>query len=226
MWRPADPDEGRSRRAPPTAATAPPIASERSARICLQDLDMTHRTARSSVPLLQTAAMLGILLLAAVRPLCGQEPGPIAPADTLQAAVPTDTAGLSARGAFLRSLILPGWGQAYVGAPGRGAIYFAMESGALWMALRSRQQLRAARVQESWLRETGELPARSESPLAQSRARQVEDWTTVSIFLLFLAGADAYVAAQLADFSEHVGVRPTIDGGLGVEASVPLGRRW
>lgn len=113
-----------------------------------------------------------------------------------------------------------------MGAPGRGAIYFAMESGSLWMALRSREQLRAARVQERWLREAGELAADSESPLAESRARQVEDWTTVSIFLLFLAGADAYVAAQLADFSEHVGVRPAAEGRIRLEARLPARRWW
>lgn len=155
----------------------------------------------------------------------GQNPAVDTTAAVVAAPPSMDTTAISPRGAFLRSLILPGWGQAYVGAPGRGAIYFAMESGTLWMALRSRQQLRAARVQQGWLRESGELKETAESPLVESRARQVEDWTTVSIFLLFLAGADAYVAAQLADFTEHLGVRPTLQGGLGLEARIPTGRR-
>ena len=40
---------------------------------------------------------------------------------------------VSPRGAFLRSLVLPGCGQAYVGAHGRGAVYFSMAGGSLWI---------------------------------------------------------------------------------------------
>ena len=40
---------------------------------------------------------------------------------------------------------------------------------------------------------------------------------------LVFAGADAYVSAYLADFSERVGVRPGTEGELRLEASIPVG---
>src|SRR5213082_3587186 len=73
-----------------------------------------------------------------------------------------DTAGLkhyhvSPRSAFLRSLVLPGWGQSSIGAPGRGAVYFALESGSLWMVYKSDQKLQEARELQSARREMGLL---------------------------------------------------------------------
>jgi hypothetical protein len=136
-----------------------------------------------------------------------------------------DTATLSPRGALARSLVLPGWGQTYVGAPGRGAIYFAAEAGSLWMVYKSRQQLRAARVLERHLRETGAMTATDRLALVTSREAQQEDWITLAIFILFFSGADAYVAAQLADFDERFGVRPSAGRGVELEARFPVGVR-
>jgi hypothetical protein len=132
---------------------------------------------------------------------------------------------LSPRGALVRSLVLPGWGQTYVGAPGRGAIYFAAEAGSLWMVYKSRQQLRAARVLERHLQETGSLAATDRLALVTSREAQQEDWITLAIFILFFSGADAYVAAQLADFDERFGVRQSASGGVQLEARFPVGMR-
>lgn len=132
---------------------------------------------------------------------------------------------ISGRGAFIRSLVLPGWGQAYVGAPGRGAIYFAMEAGSAWMVYKTYQQLNEARDAQAWLREVGRLPVDEKLDVVESREEQLEDWLAISIFLLLFSGADAYVTAQLADFDEHVGVGPGIDGGARLELRVPFGRR-
>jgi len=139
--------------------------------------------------------------------------------------VAIDTAVISPRGALVRSLVLPGWGQTYVGAPGRGAIYFAAEVGSLWMVYKSRQQLQAARVLERHLLDTGVLPENQRLDLVLSREAQQEDWITLAIFLLFFSGADAYVAAQLADFDERFGVRQSASGGVQLEARVPVGVR-
>jgi hypothetical protein len=138
--------------------------------------------------------------------------------------VEDDSLKLSARSALLRSLVLPGWGQAYVGAPGRGAIYFGIEAGSLWMVLKSRRELASARVLEAALADPDAVNEPPELPLARARRQQVEDWITLSVFFLFFSGADAYVAAQLSDFSQHVGVLPGEDGSLRVEFSVPLGQ--
>jgi hypothetical protein len=146
---------------------------------------------------------------------------PAAPADTGSVAAPET---VSARAAFIRSLVLPGWGQAYVGAPGRGAVYFALESGSLWMTYKTWQELREAREAQGFLRESGRLELEEKTGLVESREEQLEDWITLSLFFLLFSGADAYVAAQLADFDEHVGIQPGADG-LRLEVSLPLGAR-
>lgn len=155
--------------------------------------------------------------------LAAQVPTP-PPADSAAVVAGADTLQVSARGALLRSIALPGWGQAYVGAPGRGAIYFGMEAGSVWMVLKSRRELAAARALEASLVDPSSTEDPPELPLARARRQQVEDWVTLSVFLLFFSGADAYVAAQLSDFSQHIGIIPGEDGSARLEVSVPIGR--
>lgn len=150
-----------------------------------------------------------------------QRPEPAIPTAADTAAAPT----ITARGALIRSLVLPGWGQSYVGSPGRGSIYFAMEAGSLWMALKTHRELREARDLQAFMRETGRLPEDEKLGLLNAREEQFEDWAFLSGFIFLFAGADAYVAAQLADFDERVGVRPTRSGGVQLEARIPLPRR-
>jgi hypothetical protein len=144
-----------------------------------------------------------------------EQPAPVDPA----AAV--DSLTISPRGALFRSLAIPGWGQAYVGSPVRGGFYFALEATSLWMLYRSRAQLAQARDKEAFFRATGELGTSDPLPLADSRQKQVEDWVTLSIFFVLFSGADAYVSAQLSDFTEHVGVLPDETGALRIEARIP-----
>lgn len=176
------------------------------------------------VPLMRSgplALLLLALALLAPRPGSAQDPAP-RPV-LVDSAGPAAVSPISARGAFLRSLVLPGWGQAYVGSPGRGGLYFTLEAGSLWMAYRSWQQLREARTLDDFLRETGRLDVDEDaSRLVLSREEQLEDWITLSVFFLLFSGADAYVAAQLADFDQHIGVQPTA-AGVRLEATLPLG---
>jgi hypothetical protein len=129
----------------------------------------------------------------------------------------------SPRGAFFRSLALPGWGQAYVGSPGRGAVYFSLAGGSVWMSYVSRRQLLDARRARGWLIATGQIEAGEDTDFAIARARHFEDWAALSIFLFFLAGADAYVAAYLADFDERIEVRPGPDRSLRFDFRIPIG---
>jgi hypothetical protein len=129
---------------------------------------------------------------------------------------------VSPRTAFVRSLVLPGWGQSSLGAPGRGGIYFALEAGSLWMTYKSHRKLREAEREQTVLRELGQLPLNQRTPLVRDRRAQREDWITLSVFFLFFSGADAFVAAHLQDFEERVEVRPTAEGGVELRASVPL----
>lgn len=131
--------------------------------------------------------------------------------------------GIRPRDAFLRSLVLPGWGQSSIGAPGRGAVYFALEAGSLWMVYKADRRLQEARARERALRESGQLAEGETSGLVRDRRAQREDWITLSIFWLFFSGADAFVATHLRDFDEHVGVEPAPEGGLQLQASFPVG---
>lgn len=159
------------------------------------------------------------------------------PADTVRRPLsPTDSATvvrreepdsadrrISPRGAFLRSLVLPGWGQSEIGAPERGIIYFALEAGSLWMVYKSDRKLSEARRRELYLRETGQLPVGTETGLVRDRRAQREDWITLSVFWLFFSGADAFVGAYLRDFDASVGVSPDEDGAVRLQATVPVG---
>lgn len=157
---------------------------------------------------------------------------PLAPRDTARAArnaraaaaVP-DTAKkrISPRTAFLRSLVLPGWGQSSIGAPGRGAVYFGLEAGSLWMLYKSDQKLQEARIREQAQHDQGTLAPDARTGLVKARRNEREDWITLSGFWLFFSGADAFVSAYLRDFDAHVGVAPAPQGGAQVQVSVPVG---
>ncbi|HEU4452150.1 MAG TPA: DUF5683 domain-containing protein, partial [Longimicrobium sp.] len=166
------------------------------------------------------AALLLALVLTA-RPAATQvTQGARGPADSVAA---EDSTPYSASSALIRSLILPGWGQAYVGAHGRGALYFALEGGSLWMLYKSSRALADARELESYLRENDALAEGQRLSIASSRAQQVEDWITLSVFWALFAGADAYVSAQLADFVGHVGALPGPDGEVRFQVRMNVG---
>lgn len=186
-------------------------------------------TLKRRIPLLRACTLLlGLLAAPALAPPTQAQELDTVPVVTTPRRVPApavpDTFP-SARSALIRSLVLPGWGQAYVGAHGRGAFYFALEASSLWMVYRTSRALSAARVRERELREIGTLGPNQPLPLAESRSQQVEDWITLSIFWALFAGADAYVSAQLADFAGHVGVAPERGGGMRFQVQLDAGPR-
>lgn len=158
----------------------------------------------------------GSALLLSTQAPAQQTPPPPARADT---AAPD----ISARGALLRSFALPGWGQVYARAPGRGAIYFGMEAASLWMVYKTSRQLASSRERDRWLRERNGTPDERPSPLTRSRAQQFEDWVTLAVTVALFSGADAYVTAQLWDFDEQVQVRPGSGGALQLQVGIPTG---
>jgi len=192
------------------------------------------RIARHLLPLLAIAALAAGARPAAAqvtpadsaRPLTAPAAGPRR--DTARVQQPDTTQRryrISPRGAFLRSLVIPGWGQSEIGAPERGIVYFALESGSLWMTLKSHRRLGQALEQQRILRETGAIEEDATIGLVRSRRNQREDWITLSLFWLFFSGADAYVAANLRDFDAQVGVTPGPGGAVRVQGSVPVGPR-
>lgn len=160
--------------------------------------------------------------------------------------LPDSTSGISPGGAFLRSALIPGWGHAKVGAHGRGAFYFAIETAAAFMVVKSQSRLSLAqnrvklkedvvttRLQAQGFEDPLELEEQlaADEELAElrgletARGEQREDWVAIGIFFLFLGGADAFVSAHLAEFPEPVEINlsgePT--GRVEVAISVPVG---
>lgn len=204
-----------------------------------------------------------LLLLATTAPLSAQEPVRSSGTRPLEASTALrstsfpliDTRSRTAQdagtavtpgGAFLRSLLVPGWGHVAARAHLRGAVYVAAQSGAFWMLAKSmarhgvaidfrateyqlaQDRLRAAGVTSpDSLALLAEADPRVEDwdDLVSSRATQVEDWAALSIFLVLLGATDAFVAAHLMDRPEPLtfGVLPAAGGRWDVSVSVPVG---
>lgn len=154
---------------------------------------------------------------------------------------------VSPGGAFLRSLVVPGWGQAAVGSYTRAGFYFTTSSATVWMLFKTTNALREAeeardlvtrevedRLRREGVTEPAEIAeALEEDPLVQShqelvdtRAQQFEDWTAFGVFWLLLNAADAFVAGHLADFPEPVEVElapVSPQGRSEVRIRVPVG---
>ena len=120
--------------------------------------------------------------------------------------VPTDTAHrIGPGGAFWRSLLLPGWGQAATGRHVSGALFTTWEGVTAMMTLKAR-------------REANYLSRIGASGLKLKR-QEVQDWTVLWVFNHLFAGAEAYVAAHLQDFPRDLRIQ-AVPGGIGV--TLPL----
>ena len=149
--------------------------------------------------------------------------------------------------AFLRAVLVPGWGHASIGTYTRAGFYFALEATTVYGLLRTRKRLNevAARAEfrENVLRD--DLAAQGivdfdeiESALdddstledmrdlEDSRRQQREDWAALGIFLLLLSGADAYVSAHLQDLPAPIEFQaaPAGDGRVELGFRINLGR--
>ncbi len=126
--------------------------------------------------------------------------------------------------ALLRSLLIPGWGQASLDRGTAGATYFALEVGSIAMLLFAKHELATARkaardsvfVNDSTLGPPPELGGR-----VRVRKVQVEDWAALIFFTHLFSAADAFVSAHLWE------VRVQVHGGqemrsAGVTATIPF----
>jgi hypothetical protein len=153
---------------------------------------------------------------------------------------------ISPGGAFLRALILPGWGHAAIGSYTRGGFYFGMQTATIFTLLRARVRIGESqdrvRFRESVLRaqyasegvtdpdEVQDLLDADEGlseldGLLDSRKGQQEDMIAFGLFMLLISSADAYVSAHLARFPEplDLGIEPSPMGGvdLGLKIFIP-----
>jgi len=121
--------------------------------------------------------------------------------------VPTDTTHrIRPMGAFLRSLLVPGWGQAATGRRVTGALFATWEGVAAMMTLKAQSEMH-------YLNETG-------SSLVVSKRQQVQDWTVLWVFNHLFSGAEAFVSAHLQDFPKDLKIR-AFPGGVGISLPVP-----
>ena len=163
---------------------------------------------------------------------------------TLSPLLPT-TASVSPGGAFLRAVLVPGWGHVSIGANARAGAYFAIESAVAYGIIRTRRRISEAasraNFRELLLREDLttkgitdpnqiENALESDATLAdlkslgESRSDQQEDLVAFGLFLLFLSGADAFVSAHLKDFPDPIAIEagPTNDGRLEIGLKLRL----
>ncbi len=121
--------------------------------------------------------------------------------------VPTDTTHrIRPMGAFLRSLLVPGWGQAATGRHVTGALFATWEGVSAMMTLKAQSEL-------NYLRET-------RSSLIDAKRQEVQDWIVLWVFNHLFSGAEAFVSAHLQDFPKDLQVR-AFPGGVGISLPVP-----
>jgi hypothetical protein len=199
-----------------------------------------------------SCVLLGLVALSCTFVPCGAAWGqvpdtlpPIIEEGRLPDSIPgPDARGITPRGAFLRAMLVPGWGHAEVGSYVRGGFYFSAQSATVFMLLKTQSRLARARdrldLMENVVRRRLEASgvtdpvdleeAVGEDPRVEdlraleiSRAEQRQDWMALGIFLVFLGGVDAFVSAHLADFPAAVDMEPTPAGGLQIGFTVPVG---
>ena len=136
-----------------------------------------------------------------------EEGGAVDQAEGADQAAPDRERPVSPAGAMLRSVIVPGWGQTAARQPARGAIYFTVWSGGVFMILKTNAEVNAAKRAE-------------DEELIDSRKGAREDWILFTGLWALLSGVDAWVSAQFAGFEGEV--RPPQDGSPGVEFSYPV----
>src|SRR6266566_577879 len=144
---------------------------------------------------------------AVVTLLTAQPPNRLTAQDTTHIILPADTMhhGVRPMGAFLRSFLLPGWGQAATDRPMTGAAFVAWEGVTAMMTLKAQQ-------------EANYFKAIHSANLRHKR-QEVQDWLVLWVFNHLVSGAEAYVSAHLHDFPPDLKLR-AFPGGIGI--SIPF----
>ena len=162
---------------------------------------------------------------------------------------------VSPRSAFIRSLLVPGWGQFSVHANKRGAAFVALQGASWFMLIKTLNKLSDAQESEdkafepaadslrarmsrdtALARQFADERAFREAVLAdstvspahslvRSRQQQRQDWITYTLFTTLAGGVDAYIAAQLADFPATISAQPRPEGGVQFRVRMPTGKR-
>lgn len=154
---------------------------------------------------------------------------------------------ITARRAFLYSALIPGWGQAALDRKYAGATFFFIEAMSWALLRRSADDERIAKafvgdsVPQTYAIDpttglvqhdaTGNpvvstwAQTRYTPDLVRARALHVEDWVAVILFNHLFSGADAFVAANLWDLPQHLGMRVAPLPGGGAKMTFTVGFR-
>ena len=154
---------------------------------------------------------------------------------------------VSPRRAFLYSLLLPGYGQSVLDRPIAGTMFFGAEVTWIALATKSAFDLRYARAHQadsiivtyatdslggvkldSLGRAVGTTyaPNRYATARVNARRKHLEDYYALLIATHLLAGAEAFVAAQLWDLPDHVSIRALPVKALPFGAVISATVRW
>jgi hypothetical protein len=112
-------------------------------------------------------------------------------------------------GAFGRSLLLPGWGQAVLGRRVTGAFFVFWEGVTLTMTLKAAHQVHY-------------IEALGDTARLKAKKQEVQDWAVLLAFNHLTAGAEAFVSAYLWDFPVELEARALPSGAVGIGLRVPL----
>ena len=110
-------------------------------------------------------------------------------------------------GAFLRSLVLPGWGQAALQRNVTGGVFMTFEGIALTMVWKSSWQVRYAEARDK---------------LVKSHKQELQDWLILLAFNHLMSGAEAYVSGHLYDFPASLKFQTLSHDRVGLGVSVPF----
>jgi len=195
--------------------------------------------------------LAGLLLVLAAGPATAQDPGfqrdtmPVPDSVVVDKPLP--------RGAFIRAMILPGWGHLYLGETRRAGVYFALETTSYFMLAKTLSKLSdvkerrdrlvtlgtdsltAEMAQDTALARILADPVAFETALAaypglqhersltRAREQQRQDWITYTLFFTFVSAVDAYVTAHLKDFPGDIMTTVPSSGGLSLGVRLPVG---
>ena len=116
---------------------------------------------------------------------------------------------VSPMGAFWRSLLIPGWGQAKSDRKLAAALFLAWEGVTLGMSIKTNREV-------DHLKDVG-------SSLVDEKREQREDWLVLLGFNHLMAALEAFVAAHLWDFPADLRIR-RVPGGTQAGIQIPFPR--
>jgi hypothetical protein len=115
---------------------------------------------------------------------------------------------VSPMGAFWRSLLIPGWGQAKLNRKLTGALFLTFEGVALGMSLKASKEL-------DYLR-------RSDSQRSSKKRDERTDWLVLIAFNHLFSAMEGYVSSHLWDFPGDLQLRALPGGRVGPGVSLPI----